>query len=255
VSEAVQNILSSRLFTTRAGTIAVGAFVALLALLVLLVYLSNYRSSVRASSASTPVLVSTRLIPQGTSWDVIGQSHGFQATDVPRNNLKTGAVADPAIMQGRVALHDIFPNQQLTIADFTPVATADLGSRLTGKQRAISIPVDTVHGMIGTIAAGNKVDIFVGFNQGTAMVKAIMQDVLVLGIGASAGGGVGSGTGGASSVTLRASPLQASQLAYASENGTIWLVLRPSSGARVTGPSVVTAASLLLGKKKVPVGG
>src|SRR6266516_47918 len=154
--EAFQNIRSSRLFATRGGTIAVGLFAALLALLILLLYLSNYRSSIRSSSAPVPVLVAKRLIPQGTAGDVLGSSGGFEATEVPKGDVKEGALSDPAVLRGRVALADLYPGQQLTLADFTPTAVATLGARLTGKQRAMSIPIDTVHGMIGQVVPGDR---------------------------------------------------------------------------------------------------
>jgi Flp pilus assembly protein CpaB len=250
VSEAVQNILSSRLFSTRGGTIAVGAFAALLALLVLLLYLSNYRSSIRNSSAPVPVLVANRLIPQGTAGEVIGTGGGFEATEVPKANVKEGAVADPAILRGQVAVADIYPGQQLTTADFTPNAAAPLGSQLTRNQRAITIPIDPVHGMIGQIAGGNRVDVFANLN---GVIKAIMQNVLVLGVSGGSGGGVGSG-GSESSITFRLSPNGAARMAFASDNGKIWIVLRPTTRGGLIGPNTTTLQALLTGPRKVPEG-
>ena len=250
MSEAVQNILSSRLFSTRGGTIAVGAFAALLALLVLLLYLSNYRSSIRSSSAPVPVLVANKLIPQGTAGDVLGTSGGFEATEVPKANVKEGAVADPAILRGRVAVADIYPGQQLTVADFTPTALATLGSRLTGNQRAITIPIDPVHGMIDQVAAGDRVDVFANLN---GVIKAIMQNVLVLGVGGGTSGGVGSGASD-SSMTFRLSPGGAARMAFASDNGKIWIVLRPATRGGSIGPNTTTLQALLSGPRKVPEG-
>jgi Flp pilus assembly protein CpaB len=250
VSEAVQNILSSRLFSTRGGTIAVGAFAALLALLVLLLYLSNYRSSIRNSSAPVPVLVANRLIPQGTAGEVIGTGGGFEATEVPKANVKEGAVADPAILRGQVAVADIYPGQQLTTADFTPNAAAPLGSQLTRNQRAITIPIDPVHGMIGQIAGGNRVDVFANLN---GVIKAIMQNVLVLGVSGGTGGGVGSGSS-ESSITFRVSPGGAARMAFASDNGKIWIVLRPTTLGGSIGPNTTTLQALLTGPRKVPGG-
>jgi pilus assembly protein CpaB len=249
MSEAVQNILSSRLFSTRGGTIAVGLFAALLALLVLLLYLSNYRSSIRSSSAPVPVLVAKHLIAQGTAGDVLGTGGGFQATEVPKADVKEGALSDPAVLKGRVAVSDIYPGQQLTLADFTPTALASLGSRLTGKQRAITIPVDTVHGMIGTIVGGDRVDVYANLN---GVIKAIMQNVFVLGAtGGAAGTGVGA-TSGSSAITFRVTPIGAARMAFASDNGKIWIVLRPATRGGVIGPSLTTLQQLLT--QSVPEG-
>lgn len=250
MSEAVQNILSSRLFSTRGGTIAVGAFAALLALLILLLYLSNYRSSIRSSGAPVPVLVANRLIPQGTAGDVLGTSGGFEATEVPKANVKEGALADPSILKGRVAIADIYPGQQLTLADFTLTGSATLGSRLTGSQRAISIPIDPTHGMLGQIAAGDRVDVFANLN---GVIKAIMQNVLVLGVSGGSGGGVNSGSS-ESSITFRLSPSGAARMAFASDNGKIWIVLRPTTRGGLIGPNTTTLQALLTGPRKVPGG-
>jgi len=249
VSEAVQNILSSRLLSTRGGTIAVGAFAALLALLVLLLYLSHYRSSIRSSGAPVPVLVANHLIPQGTSGEVLGTTGGFEATEVPKANVKEGAVADPAVLKGQVAAADIYPGQQLTVADFTPTGVT-LGSQLTENQRAISIPIDPVHGLIGQIAAGNRVDVFANLN---GVIKAIMQNVLVLGVSGGASGGVNSGSS-ESSITFRLAPSGAGRMAFASDNGKVWVVLRPTTGGGSIGPNTTTMQTLLNNSRKVPGG-
>ncbi len=247
--EAVQNILSSRLLSTRGGTIAVGIFAALLALLVLLLYLSHYRSSIKNSSAAVPVLVAKHLIPQGTAGDVLGTNGGFEAAEVPKNDVKVGAVADPAVLKGRVAVADIYPGQQLTETDFTLTATATLGSRLTGTQRAISIPVDATHGMIGQVVGGDRVDVFVNVG---GVVRAVVQNVYVLSTSGAATGGIGSTSSG-SSMTLRLSPSQAAKIALAADEDKIWIVLRPATRGGNIGPSIATTQQLLLGKT-VPEG-
>jgi pilus assembly protein CpaB len=251
VSEAVQNILSSRLFATRAGTIAVGAFAALLALLILLLYLSHYRSSVRSSSAPVTVLVADRLIPHGTAGDVLGTSGGFQATEVAKDTVKEGALSDPALLRGRVAVADVYPGQQLTLADFTPTATATLGSRLTGKQRAMSIPLDTVHGMVGQVVPGDRIDVYANLN---GVIKAIMQNVLVLGVSGGSTGGLASSGSDATSMTLRLTPNGAARLAFASDNGKIWVILRPATRGGLIGSNLMTLQQLLASSRTVPEG-
>lgn len=241
MSEFAERISSSRLFATRGGTIAVGAFAALLALLVLLLYLSHYRSSIRSSGAPVPVLVATHLIPQGTAGDVLGTTNGFQSTDVAKSAVKEGAITDPAALKGTVAVSDIYPGQQLTVADFTATATATLGSRLTGKQRAMAVPVDQVRGLTGSLVGGDRVDIYASINSG---VTAILQNVYVLGVnGGAAGGGSLSGSSGegSSSLILRLTPQGASRLVWANENGKIWVVLRPTTRGGIVKTRTVTS--------------
>jgi Flp pilus assembly protein CpaB len=159
-------------------------------------------------------------------------------------------------LRGEVAKTDILPRQQLTLADFT-AAQGGLSSQLSGDQRAITIPIDAAHGMIGQIGQGDRVDVYAGFqvspidslgrplsNTGTArpVLRLIMQNISVLGVSKSASFG-GSNT---SNVTLRTTALQAEQLAFASDNGKLWLVLRPPTGAQPSPPSLMTVESLLL---------
>jgi len=42
---------------------------------------------------------------------------------------------------------------------------------------------------------------------------------------------------------------QATKLAFAADNGKLWLALRPAAGAKTLPPSVVTAETLMLGVK------
>jgi hypothetical protein len=57
-------------------------------------------------------------------------------------------------------------------------------------------------------------------------------------------GGVG---GSDTSVVIRANSNQAAAIAWAADNGKVWLVLRPSVNATPARPTLVTAESLLIG--------
>jgi len=54
--------MSSKLFTTRQGTVLLGVVAAAIAAIALLVYLNHYRNSVNASNAQIRVLVAKSLI-------------------------------------------------------------------------------------------------------------------------------------------------------------------------------------------------
>ena len=71
----MDNIMSSKLFTTRQGTVLLGVIAAIIAAIALIVYLNNYRNSVSPPPVS--VLVATKTIPQGLSGDVLAQSTSY----------------------------------------------------------------------------------------------------------------------------------------------------------------------------------
>ena len=149
--------IAQNLFSTRRGSILVGVGAAALAAIVVFVYLHNYRNSISSAAAPASVLVAKNLIQKGTPGDIIAHTSQFQVASIPRKELQIGALTDPAALNGRIAVADIYPGQQLTAGAF----------------------------------------------------------------------------------------------AYAADNGKLWFVLRPPSGAKVQFPGIVTAATLLRGYKAV----
>ncbi len=239
--------IAQNLFTTRRGSLLVGTAAAVLAGIILLAYLHQYRNSVNSASAPVSVLVAKNLIQKGTPGDIIGTSSQFQVASVPKGQLQVGALSDPAALSGRVAVTDIYPGQQLTAAYFAFAPPGTLQTKISGSDRAIAIQIDAEHGMVGQIGAGDHIDIFVGVNRlgsggSQPIIKLLMEDVTVL----RAPLGTGSGL-----YTLRATGRQAAVLAYASDNGKLWFVLRPASGAKTVNPGFISAQSLLLGLKPV----
>jgi Flp pilus assembly protein CpaB len=255
--------LAQRLLSTRRGTIAVSAVAAVLSAAVLLAYLHRYRESVGASSEPASVLVAKDVIEKGTPGNVIGAEDLFQVTTTPRSELKEGAITDPGLLRGKVAADDIYPGEQLTIGDFTSAGADALGNRLGADQRAISVPIDQAHGMIGDLAAGDHVDVFAGFNvkrlraDGTPdpdaeerpVLRLLVEDVVVLAAPDEAGG-VGGGAQ-TSDVTLRVSAADAARIAFAADNGKVWIVLRPRTSAEATRPDLVTVETVLFGVKPI----
>jgi Flp pilus assembly protein CpaB len=252
-------IESLRRFTgTRKGALTVAAIAAALAAIVLVAFASQYKDSVQGGNAARTALVADRLIPKGTSGDLVVSGALFRQTQVRDSSLEAGAVADGSALAGRVATRDIYPGQQLTTRDFA--ANADpLRGKLKGNQRAMSVALDGSHGLIGEVRTGDHVDILAGFNstsatsgQGRAQVRTLMEDVLVLKAPSDGGSKVGNST---SNVTLRVGATDAARLAFASDNGKIWIVLRPPAGGTNPTPSSVNLDSLLSGTPSVSTGG
>jgi pilus assembly protein CpaB len=74
------------------------------------------RNSVKGSTEPGTVLVARRLIPKGTSWSSIAYFNLFAVVTIPKGQIAPGAISDPAVLQGRAAAVDIYPNQQLVAA-------------------------------------------------------------------------------------------------------------------------------------------
>jgi Flp pilus assembly protein CpaB len=251
---------AQKLFSTRGGTMVLAGLAAVLAAIAVFTYIHNYRNSVQKGGTPATVLVAQSLIPKGTPGDAVATRQLYQAQTIRESQLREGAISDPVSLRGQVAATDILPGQQITDQDFTS-AGGGLASELVGPQRAITIPIDSAHGMIGQLQDGDRVDVYAGFNvtpvdslgrptgggQARQVLRLIMQRITVLDVSKS------SRTGGTSAnqITLRATPRQAAELAFASDNGALWFVLRPPTGATPSPPSIVTAETMLLGVQPV----
>jgi Flp pilus assembly protein CpaB len=245
-----------RLISTRRGSMYLAAIAALLAGIVILVYLNGYRENLRTGGTPVTVLVARSAIPKGTSGNVVATKRLYTATTIRESQLREGAISDPASLTGRVATREIYEGAQLTASDFSTEATS-LASALTDAERIVSVPLDAAHGLVGQAEEGDHVDVYAGFNViplgadgrplngGTArpVLRMIMSDIPVVRID-------GEETK-ATNVSLRVNDEQAAQLAFASDNGKVWLSLRPAVGAKEASPGIVTVETLLLGIRPI----
>jgi Flp pilus assembly protein CpaB len=246
-----------KMLSTRNGTLAVSAVAALVAGALLLVFLNRYRETTRDDAATTSVVVAKRLIERGSAADVLADAGVFQRTQVRKDELKEGAIVDPASLEGTMANGDIYPGEQITAKDFTLVSPRAV-HRLSGSNRAIAIPTDEVRSNTAELRAGDRVDILGAFNTNDAQpgtggepaIKVLMRNVLVLRAPVGGNGAVGSSGG---NIVLKARDDKAAQIAFATDNGDLWLLLRPQAGATNSDIGLVTAKTVLLGNQAVPL--
>jgi Flp pilus assembly protein CpaB len=237
--------IANNLFSTRRGSILVGLGAAVIAAVIVFVYLHNYRNSLNSAAAPASVLVAKNLIPKGTPGSIVGHNGEFQLAQIPRKELQIGALTDPAALNGRIAVADIYPGQQLTANSFALAPADALQNQLTGSDRAINVSMDAVHGMTGLVGAGDHIDIFLGSTtQGVhgsqGVVKLLLSNVLVLRAPLYGGGGM---------FTLRVPETQAAWLATAQDFAHLWFIIRPASGAKVQIPGLVTIQTLIASYK------
>jgi Flp pilus assembly protein CpaB len=242
----VENLLPRGMLGTPRRTITAGIVALVLAAILLFVYLSHYRSSVKGSSADVPVLVAKKFIPKGTPALVAANKGLYAPTGIPKAYLKTDAVTDPAVFSGMVAVDNISPGQQLTLADFAVTATSSTFSAspdLTGTWRAISIALDSTHGISPQAQTGDHVDVYVQVN---TTMGLLLSNVLVLAAPNQAAAGTTAPTSG--NYIFRVPTSYAPRFAYAAQNNTIWLALRPQNKPSTTHPGLVTQADVLGGQ-------
>jgi Flp pilus assembly protein CpaB len=242
--------------STRSGTFALAAVAALAALVVLLVFMSNYRDSVRSGADEVTVLVANRAVDKGTSGDVIAEAGLFSSTKVSEVDASEGAFADPSALRGQVASDAIYKGEQLTAASFGSGADPIAG-RLEGVQRALSIPVSEAEGNVGQLDAGSRIDVLGGFNaeQSGGRTRPVMdvlaRNVLVLKVPDAPDS---SATEDKRQVVVRVTDVEASRIAFAADTGQIWLTVRPPTLAKNSKINPVQLESLL-GLDTIQLGG
>jgi Flp pilus assembly protein CpaB len=247
---------AQRLISTRRGTILLSVIAAAVAGGLILVYVNRYRDSVKASGAPVTVLVAKVNINKGTAGDLIASSGLYSTTTLRQSQVLEGAFSDTSNLTGKVAATAIPQGAQLTAADFAP-ASSNLTASLTGKERVISLPFNSAQGLSGALQVGDHVDVYGGFNVSSVgpnglasgggsrpVVRRILTDVPVVAIGGSTTGAFASSN---TNLSFKVTDQQAADLAFASQNGTLWLGLEPSAGLKSSRPSVVTMETLLLG--------
>lgn len=242
----MSNTVTSRVtgrMSSRSWAIALGIGAIVLAAILLVVYLDRYRSRVSGENAPTPVLVSKQLIPKGTPGTLVASQSMYASTTLPRKEVLVGAVADPSYLAGRAAAVDIFPGSQLTAADFAASDTAAVDSQITGTQRAISVSIDSVHGSLSQLQAGDSIDLYIALGArgpgGQALVKLFRPNVKVLAVPSL------TGPSGGSNLILRVDTKDAANFAYAADNTQMYFVIRPVAGVKPTVRSTATIDAVL----------
>jgi Flp pilus assembly protein CpaB len=158
-----------------------------------------------------------------------------------KTQAEAGAILNPATLAGQVATTDISPGQQLTAADFGP-AGSSVANELNANQRAVVVSLSSPQQVGGQITDGSHVDVWVAFSGASSsgvsrpIVRELFQDMTVLNAGTTGG-----------NITLKATSKQAGTLIFASENATIWLVLRPTIGSNDRRPPTIGVNNLLQG--------
>ncbi len=255
-----------RFTSSRSGTLVLGGLAALVAGALLLIYVSQVRQDANSQSATVSVLVANKLIPQSSSGDVIASQKWYSVVSTPKDQVKDGAITDPASISGKIASHDIYPNQQMTTSDFTDAPTDAVTTKITGNQRAISIPLDSAAGLTPFLQAGDHVDILAGFNvipigpngaplngnsQARPVEKVIAQDIKVLEVPSTSSSTTTTSNSG--NIVVQVTDQQAWDIAFAINNGTVFLAGAPQAGNESTRPSLVTLETMLLGIQPVKV--
>lgn len=226
---------------TRHGALAVSLACALLTIVIVVIAIGQAKHTPKAAPQQATVLVATSAIPKGTSAQVIAAQHLYKEEPVLASQVSPAAVSNAGSLVGTVAAGNILPGEQLTSTDF--VVAHGAMAKLQLNERAIAVTLDPAHGLAGALLAGDSVDVYGSFTvKSTPAVGLLVPDATVL----SANTSTTSGTG--TTALLAVGSSVAPELAYAADNGKIWLELRPSGSSPNPSKALTTLNSILGGR-------
>ncbi len=235
--------------TYRIRNIAIAVGLALVAMLLTLVYVTNYRRAVQHSAGTVQVYVAARDIPAGTAGADIAKGHELRELSLPRRAVVPGAISSPQQISNLLLTEPLYNGEQVTLRRFATAAAQGIRAQLHGPMRAIQIAGDPNQLLAGTLQAGDHVDLVASIrtntNSTTAASLIVLRDLLVLVAPTQTDASKLSSPGAASSVILDVGDTQVQRLFYVLKNADWSLELRPVTDASDSAGRVATAHSIL----------
>ena len=224
--------------TYRLKNIGIAVALALVAGLLTVFYVTNYKKDVRSAETNVTVYVASKDIPSGTSGeDVV--SDGYLAEQaVAKRSVTPGAISSPEQLESLVAGGTIYAGEQVTTRRFTTEETRGIRAQITGNERAMSIAGTSEQVLAGTLKTGDHVDVLANWNSPERIQhhvsRVILRDILVLEAASSATTDekLTDPSGGGYPVILALTDSQSQKLFWAIQNGTWSFQLRPPDGFR-----------------------
>src|ERR1700724_1305877 len=136
-------------YRLRNGAIAVG--LALVAMLLTLFYVTNYRRTVQHQQATVQVYVAAHNITAGTTGADLAHSHAFKSVSVTRTSVVPGAISNPSEGANLVVSQPLFAGEQVTLRRFTDVQAEGIVGQLKGPMRAVQVAGDANQLLAGTL--------------------------------------------------------------------------------------------------------
>ncbi len=179
--------------------------------------------------------------------------------DVPLTNMPPGAFTIMDSVIGRVTRVPVFATEALVPGRLAPVGSgAGLEVKITPGKRAMAVRIDDVVGLSGLIQPNSRVDVLVTMkgdpNSGqTERAKLFMSNMRVLSVGAQMERAADGRPIQQTTAALEVTPAEAEQLAVATNQGKIQLVLRGYGDPDTVATAGASVRDISLGRSAAPV--
>lgn len=239
--------------TYRLRNIGIAVALAVLAALLTIFYVTNYKRSVQEGEELVTVFVAARDIPTGTSGSEVADRKLLKSEEVTRRFVVPGAISDPDQIEELVATEQIYAGEQVSARRFRPLGQQGIRAQLKGNLRAIDVPGSEHQLLLGTLEDGDRVD-FVGSiplrsggGDDRPVTRVVLRDLLVLEAPSqgSVESKIGSRPDEGFSALLAVTDAQAQKLFHVVTHGDWSLQLRPVTDPADSPNSVDTNGTVL----------
>jgi len=236
--------------TSRLRNLALPLGLAVLAAVLVGIYVVSYRNSVTHGAGLVKVLVASRDIPAGTDGSSIAAGGYIVSQTVPRRSVVPGSVTSASPLTSLVVGTEIYKGQQITLRQFTPASQGGIFAKFSGTERVVVVPGDSNQLLAGTLSDGDRVDVVMttkyhlgGLARATSRV--ILRNLLVL--QAPDGGAKAATVGGAATTSAQVvmTDRQAQTMSWAMKQGVWFFALRPTNKPSNSSPTVESVFSIL----------
>jgi pilus assembly protein CpaB len=221
--------------TYRLRNIAIAVALAVLAAMMTSFYVKQQKQDIQQGQVLTTVWVAKSDIPAGSVGDdITGQ---LESTEVAKSAVTPGAIVQPEDLAGKVSAETIYAGEQVSLLRFSTEEAQGIRAQISGNLRAFQIPGDANQLLVGTLAAGDHVDIVGAWDSGGGgggdkISRVVLRDILVLEAPeASTETKRVTQESGDQAVKLAVTDAQAQKLFWIFTNGDWSLSLRPTTDA------------------------
>ncbi|HEY7707845.1 MAG TPA: Flp pilus assembly protein CpaB [Gaiellaceae bacterium] len=233
----------------RLRNIGIAVVLAVLAALLTIFYVTNYKKSVQQGEDLVAVWVAARDIPIGTSGSEVSDRNLLRAAEIAKRSVVPGAISQPDQIAQLVATERVYEGEQITLNRFRPLGEQGIKAQLKGRLRAFDVAGSEHQLLMGTLEEGDHVD-FVGsleVGNGIQVTKVVLRDLLVLRAPSadSVESKLGARPDEAFSAILALTDAQAQKLFHVTTHGDWSLQLRPVTDAADSANTFDTSATVM----------
>lgn len=199
-------------------------------------FMQNVREKAREPEPTVTVLVSRADIPAGTQLDPLVEQGNFVTEPVLASSVIRNVITDVYQLRGQRTAYPILAGEQISAARLAGALQAKGGELgIPVGYQAASLTLEEQRIVAGAPREGDHVEVWGTFSttaQRTS-TRVVIQDAEVLAAPTSSNN---------NTITLAVSPVEASRLIYAQEQGHVWLTLLPPNQKGVPVPPVTSVS-------------